>query len=207
MRIAILGAGLVGQALGSAWTRLGHSVVFGVPYPSQPKYERVAGRIGTVPEAVAGADAIVLAVPWHAAQEALKAAGDLSGRVLIDCTNPLTKGEEGYGLMAAALSGGERVANWASGARVCKTLNQTSWENMADATGYPAQPAMFVACDDPAAKRLTMELVSCLGFEPIDAGALRMARFLEPLAVLWLELATHRGLGRGIAFGLLRQSG
>ena len=63
---------------------------------------------------------------------------------------------------------------------------------------------MFVAGDDPDAKRLTMDLVSCLGFESIDAGDLRMARFLEPLAVLWLELAAHRGLGRGIAFGLHR---
>lgn len=90
--------------------------------------------------------------------------------------------------------------------RVCKTLNQTSWENMVNPRGYCQQPAMFVAGDDPNAKRLTMELVSSIGFEAIDAGTLRMAQVLEGLAVLWLELAMHRGLGRGIAFGLLRRN-
>lgn len=209
MRIAIIGAGNVGRALGGGWSRAGHDVVYGVPDPDADKYADLpAGRRCTVADAVAGAGVVVLAVPWAAVESALEAAGDLTGRVVIDCTNPLAFAP-GLGLHLALgflTSGAERVAELAAGARVVKTLNQTGAEVMADARAFPQVPVMFVAADDVSAKADASVLVSDLGFEPRDAGPLASARLLEPYAMLWIDQAMARGAGRGFAFALTRKT-
>jgi len=142
-RIAILGAGQVGGTLGRAWAEKGHSIRFGVPNPADPKYraliDAAAGDVGvaTVP-AAASADIAVLATPWPATRNAIEAAGDLRGKLVIDCTNPLRMGPAGLELAVGhATSGGEQVAGWAPGAQVCKALNQVGFDIMAD----PAFPA------------------------------------------------------------------
>ena len=84
------------------------------------------------------------------------------------------------------------------------TLNQTGAENMAEAAAYYPKPMMFVAGDDSAHKPAVMELVSDLGFHAVDAGPLRAARLLEPLAVLWIELAMKHGHARDFAFAMVR---
>ncbi len=198
MRIGILGAGNVGGTLGRRWASKGHEVRFGARRPD-------AGEVALA-RAAAESDLVVLAVPWVAAREAIEAAGDLTGKILIDATNPLGPDGLTKGLVIGhTSSAAEQVAAWARGARVVKAFNTTGWQNMAD-PGYGASAAaMFVCGDDGAANGAVVALAAELGFEALDAGPLRVARLLEPLAMLWIHLAVFRGLGTSFAFGLLRR--
>ena len=213
MQIAIIGAGNVGRALGKGWARAGHAIVYGVPDPSDAKHRatvEAAGGAGlfSVPRAVQGADAIVLAVPFDAVGDALAAAGDLAGRLLIDVTNPLRMGAAGLELsLGFDRSGGEHVASLAPRAAVFKTLNQVGFEVMADSAGYAAPPVMFVAGDDATRKPIVMGLVTDLGFHAVDAGGLRVARLLEPYGMLWIHMALDRNAGRDNAFAYLARGG
>ena len=209
MRITVIGTGNVGGTLGRRWAEAGHDVTFGTRDPSSDKVKQLLGSLGgkaraaAAKEAVEDADVVVLATPWPAAQEVLRGLGPLAGRVLLDCTNPLTRSlalEVGL-----STSGGEQVAAWSGGARVVKIFNTTGSENMASPR-YGEQPAtMFYAGDDAEAKQIAAQLARDLGFEPVDAGPLVNARLLEPLAALWIYLAYPGGQGRHIAFKLLRQ--
>ena len=209
MQIAILGAGNVGGALGQGWGRTGHAISYGVPDPADPKYGQAAeaagnARLDTVPEAVRGVDVIVLATPFNAVEAALAAAGDLSGKIVIDCTNPLRMGAAGLELsLGFDRSAAEHVASLARGASVFKTLNQVGFEVLADASGYAAKPVMFVAGDDEARKPVVMRLVSDLGFQATDAGNLTLARLLEAFGMLWIHMALNRKVGRDNAFAYL----
>jgi 8-hydroxy-5-deazaflavin:NADPH oxidoreductase len=132
--------------------------------------------------------------------------GDLKGRVVMDATNPLAMGPDGVGLeIGHGISGGEKVQGWAAGASVFKTLNTTGYGNMAEPAFDGVKSVMFVAGDDEAAKPKVLALIGELGFEAVDAGPLRIARLLEPHAMLWIHLALNRGLGRDWAFALVRR--
>ena len=159
-------------------------------------------------QAVQGADAIVLAVPFDAVGDALAAAGDLSGRLLIDVTNPLRMGAAELELsLGFDRSAAEHVASLAPRAAVFKTLNQVGFEVMANTAGYAAPPVMFVAGDDAARKPVVMTLVSDLGFHAVDAGGLRVARLLEPYGMLWIHMALDRKAGLDNAFAYLARGG
>ena len=84
-------------------------------------------------------------------------------------------------------------------------MNQVGFEVMANPAFAAGKPVMFVAGDDPAGKKVVLELVSSLGFEAIDAGELNVARLLEPFAMLWIHLMARRNQGRNFAFGMLRR--
>jgi predicted dinucleotide-binding enzyme len=208
MRIGIIGAGSVGGALGRGWARAGHEVTFGVRDASEPKVKKLVEETGakaaSVADAASGAEVVVLATPWGATQDAVKSAGDLAGRVVFDCTNPLAPNLSGltHGFDTSAA---EQVASWAPGARVVKIFNTTGADNMAnpDYNGVPA--TMFYCGDDADAKATAARLASDLGFDPVDAGNLEQARLLEPLALLWIRLAYAQGMGRDIAFKLMRR--
>lgn len=198
MRIAVVGRGQVGEALGEGWRRAGHDIVYG---SREPSGEGEAG----IAEAAAWAEVVVLAIPWDAVPQVLEIVGGLEGRTIIDCTNPLTR--EGGRLALArpnGQSGAEALAALIPEAFVFKTLNQTGAENMADPSRYAAPPAMFVAGDDPGRKGAVLGLVADLGFEALDAGPLAQAGLLEALAMLWIDQAFARGQGRDFAFARLR---
>ncbi|MDQ3126214.1 MAG: NAD(P)-binding domain-containing protein [Pseudomonadota bacterium] len=208
MKIAIIGAGSVGRALGGVWAVAGHDIHYGVRDPDEAKSIAAVGatpgsRARHTAEAVAGADVVVIATHWGQTKEALASAGDLTGKIVIDVTNPLRPDfsdlEEGY-----SVSGGERVAEWAVGARVYKAFNTTAAENMADAGRYASRPVMFVAGDEPEGKRAVMALVAAAGFEGVDAGPLISSRLLEPLAMLYIRVAFTTPLGRDYALAVLR---
>lgn len=207
MQIAVIGAGNVGRALGGRWLKSGHAVTYGVRNPADAKYRDLgAARVTTPAAAVAGVEAIVLATPWPATEAAIKSLGDLAGRIVVDCTNPLGMGPDGLELVIGhTVSAGERVAAWATGAAVFKAFNSTGASNLGDPSGYSVTPAMFVAGDDVARKSTVMGLVRDVGFEPIDAGPLKIARLLEPLAMLWIDQAMKRGAGRNFAFAVVRK--
>ncbi|MEI7444447.1 MAG: NAD(P)-binding domain-containing protein, partial [Burkholderiales bacterium] len=197
-RIAIIGAGVVGAALGGGWAARGHELVYAARDPASGKVRRAVAatpgaRAEPIGDAVAGSDVAVLATPWAACESALAAAGDFGGRPLLDATNPLTPS---FGLaLGFDDSGGEQVQRWAPTARVVKVFNSTGWENLAR-PGYPAGPAAMLLCGDDAAARGTAgALAADLGLEPLDLGPLQAARLLEPYAMVWIRLALVQGLG------------
>jgi 8-hydroxy-5-deazaflavin:NADPH oxidoreductase len=202
MKLAIIGAGSVGATLGRAWQRRGHDITYGVRNPDDPKYGSLDGEVTSNANAVTGADVVVLCTPWQNTRDAVATCGDLAGKVLIDCTNPLTPDftalEVGH-----TTSGAEQVAEWATAARVCKALNQIG-APMMDAPQLPGTPVMFICGNDDDAKATTAALVTELGFETVDAGDLALARLLEPFGLIWIHLALRRGFGTQWGFGLLR---
>lgn len=209
MRIAVIGAGNVGQALGGNWSAKGHDVIFGVRQLGDPGLARLlagAGATEALPAAAAAqADVVVLALPWAVAEGAVKALGELEGKVVIDCMNPLTMTDGALGLARGfSTSGAETVQSWLPGAHVVKTLNQVGAEIMANPSTLAAIPVMFLAGDDMTAKAKAAALVTDAGFEVLDAGPLRQARLLEALAMLWINQAIVRGEGRTWALGVLR---
>ncbi|MFL6231887.1 MAG: NADPH-dependent F420 reductase [Thermoanaerobaculia bacterium] len=208
MKIAIIGAGSVGGALGRGWARAGHEVTFGVRNPSDPKVQKLVeetgARAASVADAAAGAEVVVFATPWGATQDALKSAGDLSGKVVFDCTNPLAPNLSGltHGFDTSAA---EQVASWAPRARVVKVFNTTGANNMENPDYNGVAATMFYCGNDAEAKSVAERLAADLGFDPVDAGNLEQARLLEPLALLWIRLAYTQGLGREIAFRLMKR--
>jgi 8-hydroxy-5-deazaflavin:NADPH oxidoreductase len=209
VHIAVIGGGVVGETLAKAWTRRGHTIAFGVRDPGSEKSKKLASSSG-IPvkanrDAAAAAQVIVLATPWQATREAIQTCGDLAGKIVIDCTNPLNPDFTGLAV-GHTTSGAEQVASWASGARVFKAMNQIGSNLMDDPEVRGGQPVMFVA-GGPEGKAEVMDLVRELGFDTVDAGDLVIARLLEPYAMLWIHLALRRGLGRNIAFALLRERG
>ncbi len=213
MKLAIIGAGNVGGTLGTAWAqKAGHEIFFGVRNPSSDKTQALVRKIGakaragTPAEAAAFGEFIVLTTPWPAAEAAIRSLGDLNGRIILDATNPLAMGPDGLGLeIGHSISAGEKVQGWTKGAAVFKTLNTTGFGNMADPVFHGVKSVMFVAGDDAANKPRVIALVAALGFEVVDAGPLRNARLLEAHAMLWIELALKRGLGRDWAFAIVRR--
>jgi len=205
MKIAIIGTGNVGSALARGFRRAGHDVILGSRRPEDSEVRALAEETGASAarpdEAAARAEAVVLAVPWEAAQAAVEGLGDLGGKLLVDATNPL-----GPGLaLVADPSGGEQVARWAgAGARVVKAFNTIGAEVMAAADRFDPPPVLFLAGDDGDAKETVALLAAELGFDPIDAGPLRRARHLEHLAVLWIHRAIATGDRR---FGLALTQG
>ena len=205
MTIAIIGAGNVGGALARDLSRVGHRVVLGVRNAADPKVEALArqtkAEVKTQTEAVAAADVVVLALPWGAAEGAVKALGSLKGKIVIDCMNPLAMQNGKLGLdRGFGTSGAEALASWIPEARIVKTLNQVGAEIMADNAGLPHRPVMFMAGDDAAAKATVSSLLTDLGFEALDAGDLTKARLLEPYGMVWINQALLQGKGRAWAF-------
>ena len=131
-------------------------------------------------------------------------AGNLSGKILVDCTNPLKPDLSGLAVGPDS-SAAEQVAQWARGARVVKCFNTTGAENMTNPHFGNDRAVMFLAGDDDTAKATVTKLGDELGFEMVDAGGLSIARLLEPVAMLWIHLAFRRALGRDFAFKLLRR--
>ena len=210
MKIAIIGVGNVGGALGREWAPKGHEITFGVRDVANPKIKPLLEQMGgrakatTVREAVAGAEAVVLAMPWAAAKDAIGAAGDLSGKIVVDCINPVTADLTGLAI-GQTTSAAEEIGRWAKGARVVKAFNMTGAGNYLNPLYGGQAASMFICGDDAAAKGAVSTLAAELGFEVIDAGPLSSGRLLEPLALLWIRLAYVDGLGPNIAFKLLRR--
>ncbi len=214
MKIAVVGAGNVGGTLGKRWAKAGHEVAFGVRDLADAKVAALvrdsgpSARATSVSEAARQAAVVVLTVPWENAREALAAAGDLRGKVLIDAVVPLLFTPDGLkqGLVVGhTTSAGEQIAGWAVGARVVKAFNTTGFQNMADPV-YGSQGLSMLLCgDDAEAKKIVSDLARQLGFEPVDVGPLRSARYLEAVAMLWIDMAVLRGFGTNFGFQLVRR--
>ncbi len=208
MRISIIGAGNVGTALAQAFIRHGAEVYLGVPSPQ--KYQSAVAtlgplaKLGTVAEAVAASEVVILAVPFAATRAIVSSVADWQGKVLVDATNPLAPGLAGL-TVGTTTSAAEQIAAWAPTAKVVKAFNTTGAENMADAAFPQGLPFMPVCGDDAQARTKVIALASLIGFEAVDLGPLSAARYVEPFAMTWIHMAFKQGLGRKFAFGLLRK--
>jgi predicted dinucleotide-binding enzyme len=204
MNIGILGAGNIGRTLGKHWAQRGHTIRFGARDSSSPKTQAALtacgenAAAGTLAEAGAFGQVVVLAVPWAAVRATLAAAGDLGGKVLIDATNRITPpGPE------EEASAGLTVAKWARGANVVKAFNSMGWETIADPRFGDGRATAFICGDDDRAKQVVMQLARETGLETADAGGLEMSAVTEAMVRMWLGM-TRRD-GRQIAFALLRR--
>jgi 8-hydroxy-5-deazaflavin:NADPH oxidoreductase len=210
MQIGIIGSGHVGGTLGSRWARKGHEVVFGSRRPeSQDIKDLIAksGRTATaapLAKAARSADILLLATPWPETRHVLNGLGDLTGKIVIDATNPLLPDLSGLEL-GTTTSAAEQVAQWAKGAFVVKAFNTVGFGIMADPVFEAARVAMFYCSDHQETKSKVKPLIEELGFDALDAGPLTQARVLEPFALLWISLAHGQGFGVDIAFQFLRR--
>ena len=209
MKIAIIGAGNVGGTLGRGWAQRGHEIIFGVRDAKDARIKKVLVSTGmnssatSIAEAAGTADIIVLSVPWPA-EGAVKSCGNLTGKILVDCTNPLKPDLTGLAL-GHNTSAAEQIADLAKGARVVKAFNTTGAGNMANPRFGTQAATMFICGDDESAKATVGKLAEELGFEAVDAGPLMAARYLEPLAMLWIHLALKMGWGTNFAFKILKR--
>ena len=201
MKIAVIGSGNVGGALGKSWVRAGHQVVFGV---RDEKSKLPPGASSApVAKAIRDAEVVVLAVPWPAVHDVLRQFDDWPSKILVDCTNPLTSGLELA--LGFSTSAGEQVASLAKSNKVLKAFNTTGFANMAN-TDYGGKPiTMFFATDDTEAQKAGEQLVRDAGFESVFAGPLKQSRYLEPMAMLWISMAVKYGQGSNFAFTVLRR--
>lgn len=203
MRIAIIGTGNVGSAIARGLKGKGHQVTLGSR--DQARATGLAAEVGAAVaaprDAARGADIVILSLPWRVAEAAVRDLGTLSGKVVIDCMNPLGMVDGALSLLLGhSTSGAEVVQSWIPAAHVVKTLNQTGAENLANAGRLKARPVQFVAGNDAAAKAATMTILRDLGFDALDAGDLKKARILEPFAMVWINQAMLQGKGRNWAF-------
>ena len=207
MRIGILGSGLIGGKLGALFARAGHRVVFA--YARTPgKLARLARRAGahahagTPAEAVRDADVVLIAVPWWRVHDVLKQAGDLSGKVLITCMLPMSAGDRGL-VIGRTGSGAEALAHRARGAKVVSAFGTIPSEVLLAVYARRKRrprPDLLYCSDDARAKRVAARLIRQLGFKPVDAGPLRMARYLEPFTLLIARLAYETGESPALAY-------
>jgi NADPH-dependent F420 reductase len=209
MKIGTLGTGRMANKLAKLWTAKGHQVFFGSR--NAHKARQLAASLGpnanggTQAEAVAFGEVILLAVPWTAAEETLKALGPFEGKILIDMTNPIKPTEAGMQLaMGHTTSFAEEIARLVPGAKVVKAFNSIYFDNLDKPHYGAAKAGAFFCGDDDQAKAVVTQLSRDIGFDPVDSGPLTNARLLEPLAVLWMQLA-FGGNETDIAFALLRR--
>lgn len=201
MKISIFGYGNIGSALTKQLTRAGHEVV--LSGRDLEKAGAVASQYGatvlSIAEAAKASDVLVLAVHFDAVKDIVAATGDLSGKVLIDPTNPLTADYMGLTL-GYSTSASEEIAKLVPNANVVKAFN-TLFAQVIDqgAEFGSAQASGFIAGDDAAAKQTVGTVLTSLGYSVVDAGGLVNARYLEPLAGLNIYLGYGAGRGTQIA--------
>ena len=157
--------------------------------------------------AAAGADAIVLATGYADAAAALSSVGDLTGSVVLDITNPLTADYMGLTL-GYSTSAAEEIAKAVPGAEVVKAFNTVFAPVLADGAdfGNGRKVTVFLAADSDRAKQTARAIAESIGFDVVDAGGLKNARYLEPLAGLNIYLGYGAGLGTGIAPTWIRKA-
>jgi hypothetical protein len=194
MRIGILGSGLMGAKLGTIFARAGHEVVFSYAR-SEDKLKRLARKAkasyGTPRQAARDADAVLLAVHWLRFDDVLAQAGDLSGKVVVTCSMPMDADNTEL-VVAHTSSGAEELAKRIPGARVVAAFGTVPSEvffAVYEGRRKAKRPSLVYCGDDRKAKNVAVKLIRDVGFDPVDAGPLRIARYTEPFTMLIAQLA------------------
>ncbi|HYO83309.1 MAG TPA: NAD(P)-binding domain-containing protein [Bryobacteraceae bacterium] len=176
MVIGVVGSGNVGAKLTQLWKSAAHDV-------------RVAGRQNCA-ETVRGAEVVALCVPWSAAEAAVQSCGDLGGKVVIDCTNPVNERLDGL-VTSGSSSAAEQIQALAPAAFVVKAFNSIGAGLLGTEVDGRAADGLFCG-DSLEAKQVAAKLISAAGLRPVDVGPLRNARYLEAMAMLWIDLAINQ---------------
>jgi len=190
--IAIIGTGNVGGALGPEFAAQGHTIVYGSRDPSSSEVAELVARTGhdasasTQAEAVSDADIVVLAVPGMLAEEIIRSLGDLSGKIIIDPTNPLSRGDAGFA-HAVDTSNAEIIQAAAPGAHVVKAFNTLNWRTMIDPDSAGGPVSIPLAGNSDQAKQKVAALVEGMGLEAIDVGPVENAHWVEGMLILWID--------------------
>jgi predicted dinucleotide-binding enzyme len=202
----------MGGKLGTIFARAGHEVVFSYAR-TKGKLEKLArdvgARAGTPAEAAKDADALFLAVHWSRIDDVLKKAGDLSGKVIVSCSLPMNADDTAL-VVANTSSGSEELAKRVPKAHVISAFNTVPSEVLFSVfervgrgkgkAGSGARPSVVYCGDSAKAKKIVAQLISDVGFEPIDAGPLRIARYTEPFTMLVGQLAYEGTRGPALAY-------
>ena len=213
MRVGILGSGLMGSKLRTIFARAGHDVVFSYSR-SERKLKRLAreaeghARAGTPREAALHADALLLAVHWSRVADVLKQTGDLSGKMIITCSLPMNAKDTALAV-AHTSSGAEVLARKVGKADVVSAFSTVPSEVLFEVFGAKKRrtrrrPSLMYCGNDQDAKEVAATLIHDVGFEPVDAGPLRIARYLEPFALAIAQLAYEGDEGPEIAYRIER---
>jgi predicted dinucleotide-binding enzyme len=207
MKVGILGSGLMGGKLGAIFARAGHEVLFSYAR-SKEKLERLAreaggkARAGTPREAAHDADTVLLAVHWLRFDDVLKQAGDLSGKVVVTCSLPMNE-ENTELVIGRTTSAAEQLARKIPKARVVSAFNTVPSEvffDVYEAKRNTSRPSLVYCGDDQDSKEVAAGLIRDAGFDPVDAGLLRVARYTEPFALLVGQLAYEGSAGPELAY-------
>jgi 8-hydroxy-5-deazaflavin:NADPH oxidoreductase len=211
MRIGILGSGLMGAKLGTIFARAGHDVIFSYAR-SQSKLEKLArqagsnARAGTPAEAAAQANAVLLAIHWSRLSDVIKRSGNLSGKIVISCSLPMNADDTRL-VIANTSSGAEALAKKLPRVHIVSAFNTVPSEvlfGVFAARRKKSRPSLIYCGDHAASKKIAASLIRDTGFDPIDAGPLRIARFTEPFALLVAQLAYEVEPGPELAYRFQR---
>jgi predicted dinucleotide-binding enzyme len=210
MKITVIGAGNMGSAFVSQLVRAHHQVSVTARNGAKAAQVAAANRGATAVDisgAATGADAVILATGYADAVNALQAVGDLKGKVVIDITNPLTPDYMGLEI-GHSTSAAEEIAKAVPGAEVVKAFNTVFAQVLTEGPdfGNGRKVEVFVASDSERAKQTAGAIAESIGFGVVDAGGLKNARYLEPLAGLNIYLGYGAGLGTAIAPTWIRKA-
>ena len=190
--IAVIGTGEVAHALGIEFAAQGHAIVYGSREPERDSVQDLVAETGhgatatTQLEAVTGADIVVLAVPGLLVEEITLSLGDLSGKIIIDPTNPLERGSQGL-RHTVDTSNGEIIQAAAPDAKVVKAFNSLNWKTMMDPDESGGPVSIPLAGNSDRAKQKVSALVEGMGLDPIDLGGIENARWIEGMLILWIN--------------------
>lgn len=204
MNIAIIGSGNVGGALAQQWKKAGHNISIGANFPLSEKNQQLAAIIGkenfmSIADAASKSEVILIATPPPAIFDILTEIGNVSTKVIIDATNSVSKKPDPYKTVFHCLL--DRTD-----ASIVKCFNSTGFENLLNPIYKGEGIDMFMAGDSDAAKDIAVQLSLDCGFENCyDFGKSDKVELLEQFALSWINLAIMQGMGRGIAFRLVRR--
>jgi len=192
MKIGIIGNGNVGTAIGTGLLRAGHEVKYGHRDPKEP-----------VKDSAQWGDVIVLAVPFSQVKSAAKEIGQAAdGKPLIDATNAIS--EKGGLALGFTTSGAEELQEYLPKVHVVKAFNTVFAQNQSTGKVGREQLTLFMAGNDAKAKQTVAQLARDIGFDPVDAGDLTVARYLEPMAMMIINLGYGLGMGTNIGYRLVK---
>ena len=207
LTIAIIGPGQIGVTLATLWAKSGHQLILASREPA--KAALIAQELGHnmqgmgIADAAEEADVLLFSFPWYALVDIQREIGKCEGKIIIDCINPITS--SGSLALGHKRSAGEEIAQTFPLAKVVKAFNHIYIDHFNNPVFDGKRASAYYCSNSDEAKKVAAQLATEMGFDPVDIGPIKHARYLEPLALLWIQLAFHRGKGTEFTFKLIER--